>query len=134
MRKSINNVPLIVEPHPETYTGYKFITMIRYNDENTINIIDNIINKNIHTYVLDLCGPAEVDENHFIDIALNWHSSGNHRNYPLSVEFSRLGWSSQANKILRVFPIDYVTRIIGPLNEFPMNGYSRCRKRKKRSI
>lgn len=107
--------------------------MIRYNDENTINVVDNIINKSIHTYVLDLCGPAEVDEAKFIDLAHNWYTSGNYKNYPLSVEFSRVGWSTVSNRILRVFPIDYVTRIIGPVAEFPMSGYSKCRKRKKRS-
>jgi hypothetical protein len=133
MIRSSNAVPLIIEPHPENYTGYKLITMVRYNDENTINIVDNIINKSILAYVLDLCGPAEVDELKFIDIALEWHASGNHKNYPLSVEFSRIGWSSASNKILRVFPVDYVTRIIGPVHEYPMSGYSRCRKRKKRS-
>lgn len=133
MRRASNSVPLIIEPHPPTYTGYKFITMIRYNDENTINVVDNIINKSIHTYVLDLCGPAEVDESKFIDLAHNWYSSGNYKNYPLSVEFSKVGWSATSNRILRVFPIDYVTRIIGPVAEFPMSGYSKCRKRKKRS-
>lgn len=133
MRRPTNNVPLIVEPHPETYNGYKFITLIRYNDDNTINIIDNVVNKTLHTYVLDLCGPAEVNELKFIDIAVNWYESGNYKNHPLSIEFSRLDWSSNANKILRVFPLDYVTRIIGPVNEYPMGGYTKCRKRKKRS-
>lgn len=133
MRKSAHSVPLIVEPHPETYTGYAFITLIRYNDENTINVIDNIINKTVHTYVLDLCGPSEVDESKFIDIALEWYSSGNNKKYPLSVELSRLDMSTTMNQILRVFPLDYITRIIGPVHEYPMTGYSRCRKRKKRS-
>lgn len=134
MRRSSNSVPLIIEPHPVDYTGYKFITMIRYNDTNTINVVDNIINKSIYAYVLDLCGPAEVDENAFIEIARDWYYSENFKKHPLSIEFSRLNWSSHANKILRVFPMDYITRIIGPVYEFPMSGYSRCRKRKKKSF
>jgi hypothetical protein len=134
MRKSLYSVPLIVEPHPVEYTGYKFITLIRYNDENTINIVDNIVNKNIHTYVLDLCGPSEVSETDFVDIAFNWHESGNYLKYPLSIEISMLGYSHVANKILRSFPLDFVTRIIGPVTEYPMSGYSNCRKRKKKSI
>lgn len=132
MRKSLHSVPLVVEPHPETYNGYKFITLIRYNDENTINVVDNIIDKSIHTYVLDLCGPENVNENEFIDIVVSWYNTDNYKKYPLSIEFSRLGFSKTANKILRIFPIDYVTRIIGPINEFPMSGRSNCRKRKKR--
>lgn len=134
MRRSQYSVPLIVEPHPENYEGYKFITLIRYNDENTINVVDNIINKQIHTYVLDLCGPEEVNEQEFIEIALNWYAKELHKTYPLSVEMSRLGYSQKANRILRVFPVDYITRIIGPVVEYPMSGYSKCRKRKKRSV
>lgn len=133
MRKSANSVPLIIEPHPKTWNGYKFLTVIRYNDENTVNVVDNVINKNIHTYVLDLCGPSNVDETTFIEIALNWYDSGNCKKHPLSIEFSRVGWSSNANKILRVFPVDYITRIVGPVAEFPMSGYRSCRKRKKRT-
>ena len=134
MRRSQYSVPLIVEPHPEDYTGYKFITMIKYNDENTINIVDNVINKHIHTYVLDLCGPSEINENDFIDIAFNWHNTGNYLKHPLSIEISMLGYSETANKILRAFPVDFVTRIIGPVMEYPMGGYTHCRKRKKKSI
>lgn len=134
MRKPYNVVPLIIEPHPPNYTGYKFITMIYYNDDSTINVIDNIIDKHIHSYVLDLCGPTDVDETKFIDLVINWYSSENYKKHPLSIEFSRASWSSEANKILRVFPIDYVTRIIGPINKFPMSGYTKCRKRKKRVV
>ena len=133
MRKSQYSVPLIIEPHPATYDGYKFITLIRYNDENSINVVDNIINKQIHTYVLDLCGPEDVNEHDFIEIASDWYNTGLYRKYPLSIEMSRLGFSDTSNKILRVFPVDYITRIIGPIIEYPMSGYTKCRKRKKRS-
>lgn len=132
MKRPNHNVPLIVEPHPETYVGYPFITLIRYNDTNTLNIIDNIISKSMHTYVLDLCAPSDINEIDLISIANDWYCSGNYKLYPLSIEFSKLGMSQMTNKILRVFPVDYVTRIIGPVNEYPMSGYSRCRKRKKR--
>lgn len=134
MRKSPHSVPLIVEPHPDGYDGYAFITLIRYNDANTINVVDNIVNKQIHTYVLDLCGPEEVDEHDFIEVALHWYVSGAYKKHPLSVEMSKLGYSEKSNKILRVFPLDYITRIIGPIVEYPMSGYTKCRKRKKRSV
>lgn len=133
MRRSPHNVPLIVEPHTQDYSGYNFITLIRYNDTDTLNVVDNIIGKNIHTYVLDFCGPEEVNEQEFVNIAFNWYYSESFKRYPLSVEFSRVGYSHVANKILRVFPMDYITRIIGPVNEYPMSGYTKCRKRKKRS-
>lgn len=132
MRRSPHNVPLIVEPYPENYDGYEFITLIRYNDGNTINVVDNIVNKSIHTYVLDLCGPEAINEQDFIEIALNWHARELYKHFPLSIEMSRVGFSEASNKILRVFPVDYITRIIGPINEYPMSGYTKCRRRKRR--
>lgn len=132
MRKSPYSVPLIIEPHPQNYDGYKFLTLIRYNDENTINIVDNIINKNIYTYVLDLCGPENVNEEHFIEVVADWYLSERFKKYPLSIELSKLNLSSEYNKILKIFPIDFVTRIIGPVHEYPMSGMRNCRRRKKK--
>lgn len=132
MRKSINNVPLIIEPHPENYSGFKFITLIRYNDQDTINIVDNIVDGQILTYVLDLCGPLGINEIPIIETANSWYSSGSYKKYPLSIEFSKLYLSNEVNKILRVFPIDFVTRLIGPIHEYKMSGHSKCRKRRKR--
>lgn len=134
MKKANHNVPLIIEPHPENYHGYTFITLIRYNDSNTLNIVDNIVSKSMHTYVLDLCAPSDINEIDLINVAGEWYNSGNYKLYPLSLEFSRLGMSSISNKILRVFPVDYITRIIGPVYEYPMSGYTKCRKRKKRPL
>lgn len=125
-----NLVPLIVESYPPEYTGYKFISLIRYNDSDTLNIIDNIKNKSVHAYVLDLCKPENVDEDLIIRISNEWYD--NHRNsYPLSVEFSRLGLSDASNKILRIYPIDFVTRIIGHVSEFPMSGSKDIRRKRK---
>lgn len=126
-------IPLIVEPHPEDYFGYKFITLIRYNDFNYLNIIDNVSNGSINTYVLDLCSQSNVDEEKLIDVAHNWFN--NEKQYhPISVEFSKLGFADEFGKIFRIFPIDYVARVIGPLPSYKMSGAYKIRKRKKKNV
>ena len=125
--------PLVVEPHPEDYDGYEFITLIRFNDESYLNIVDNINKKYIYGYVIDLCGPEQFDEEELIKIAYEWYYSNGDR-YPISVEFSKRGLTDKASNILRVFPLDYVTRVIGPLPHFNMDGPNRVRKRKRKEI
>lgn len=125
-------IPLIVEPYPEDYTGYKFITLIRYNDINYLNIVDNVINNTINSYVLDLCSPNNIKEEYIIDIAHDWFSN-NYSKYPISLEFSKRGLGDEFGKIFRSFPLDYVTRVIGILPEFKMTSY-KIRKRKKKNI
>ena len=132
MKKPFNKFPLTIEPYPENYNGPKFISVIRYNDENYVNIIDNIYNKQIIAYVLDFCNAANVNEQHIIDIANNWFET--EKNYPISVEFSRLNISNETSKILRCFPLDYVSRVIGPLPEYNLDGPKKVKKRKRKPI
>ena len=133
MKNYSGKYPLIVEPHPENYNGYEFITLIRYNDETSLNIIDNVCNKQIITYVLDFCGPVNVDEHRIIEVAQDWYSN-NRKNYPISVEFSKQKVADDTSKILRYFPIDYVTRVIGPLPEYNMKGPIKIKKRKRKPV
>lgn len=125
-----NNIPLIIENFPPDYVGYKFISLIRYNDTDTLNVIDNIKNKSVHAYVLDLCKPENVDEELIISVSKQWYT--HHKNdYPLSIEFSRLGLSPVSNKIMRIYPIDFITRIIGHVSEFPMSGAKDTKRKRK---
>lgn len=125
-------VPLIVEPHPEDYDGYPFITLIKYRDHHTLNIVDNSDDKTIKSYVLDMCGPEEVDEESVISIAAEWHETSKAK-YPISFEFSKRGISETMSKILRSYNIDFVTRVIGPLPSFEMKAIkaTKCRRRKQ---
>ena len=125
--------PLVVEPHPSDYEGYDFITLIRYNDESFLNIVDNVSKKYIYGYVIDLCGPEQFDEELLIRVAYDWFYTNGDR-YPISIEFSKRGILGQAETILRAFPLDYVTRVIGPLPHFNMGGPTKVRKRKKKEI
>ena len=133
MKKYGGKYPLIIEEHPENYNGYDFITLIKYNDTTYLNIVDNVCNKQIITYVLDLCGPSNLDEELIINIAQKWAIENKH-NYPISIEFSKMKLSEQTSSILRYFPIDYVTRVIGPLPEYNMAGPFKVKKRKRKLI
>lgn len=125
--------PLVVEPHPEDYDGYEFITLIRFNDESFLNIVDNVNSKYIYGYVIDLCGPAQFDEEELIQIGFEWYYSNGNR-YPISIEFSKRGVTERVSSIFRAFSLDYVTRVIGPLPQFNMDGPTRIRKRKRKEI
>lgn len=125
--------PLIIEDHPESYSGYPFITLIQYRRNHVLAIVDNSDQHNIKSYVLDLCGPEQVDEQKIIEIAAIWYK--NHRNdHPLSVEFSRRGITGEVGKIYRSFNIEFVTRVIGPLPKFEMTETVKIKRRKRKSI
>ena len=125
--------PLVVEPHPVDYKGYEFITLVRYNDDTFLSIIDNVSKKYIFGYVIDMCSPEQFEEESLIEIAYEWHSTNGNR-YPISIEFSKRGLLEKAQTILRAFPLDYVTRVIGPLPHFNMVGPTKVRKRKRKEI
>jgi hypothetical protein len=126
-------VPLIVEPHPESYNGYPFITLIQYRNQHLISIIDNADEKTIKAFVLDLCGPENINEEVIIQVAGSWYEN-NHENYPISIEFSKLGITGETSKILRTFNIDSVSRVIGPIARFSMNAAIKVKRRKRREL
>lgn len=128
-----NPIPLIVEKHPSEYKGYPFITLIQYKDQDFLVIIDNYDDKNIDAYVLDLCKPAEVNEEHLIEIVHAWWEE-RRENFPVSFEFSRLGITNHVSRIYRSFHIEYVTRVIGPLPFFEMGDAIKIKRRKKKPI
>lgn len=134
MKKFGGKYPLIIEAYPEGYDkDFEFITLIRFNDENYLTIVDNLCNKQIITYVLDYCKPTNVNEILIASIAKNWFQT-NKENYPISVEFSKMQIAKETQKIMRCFPIDYVSRVIGPVPEYRMDGPIKVKKRKRKPI
>lgn len=127
-------IPLIIEPHPDGWDGYPFLTLIGYNDENYLNIVDNVVNKQIIAYNLDMCKAVGVDEWAIVGIVKDWFYSDRRAKHPLSVEFSRLGYASYVRPIIRCYPIEFVTRVIGPLPEYKMGGVFKSKRKKKKSI
>jgi len=128
-----NHVPLIIEPHPEDYNGYPFITLIQYRDTHDLTVVDNATENTITAFVLDKCGPVGLDEEAVISVIADWHR--NHSDdYPLSFEFSRLGLSGIMSSILQPYPIDFVTRVIGPLPRFNMTENTSVRRRRRKQV
>ncbi len=96
-------------------------------------IVDNVDEKNIDAYVLDLCGPENVNEEKLIEVVYPWWNDRRY-DFPVSFEFSRLGITNQVSRIFRSFHIEYVTRVIGPLPLFEMDEATKIRRRKRKSI
>ena len=128
-----NPLPLIIEPHPADYVGYPFITLIEYRDKHLLGIIDNATDKMIKAYVLDLCGPASVDEEFVIEVAADWYTNAKDR-YPISFEFSKQGVADNVKSIYKSFAVGFVTRIIGPLPKFEMSEVKSIKRRRKKPI
>ena len=128
-----NPIPLIVEKHPDDYDGYPFITLIQYRKDHFLTLIDNATPKQIKSYILDLCGPTQVDEELVVNTAAEWWENSR-ETYPLSFEFSRRGITSVVSPIYRTFNIEYVTRIIGPLPKFEMQEVHSIKRRKRKNI
>lgn len=132
-KKRKQGVPLIVEEHPQEYDGYPFITLIQYRQEHILAIVDNTYEKEIRAFVLDMCAPSGIDEELIISIANEWYE--NHRlEYPLSFEFSRRNISGIVSPIYRKFNIDYVSRVIGPVYNFPMETVEKVKRKRKKSL
>lgn len=128
-----NPVPLIVEEYPENYDGYPFLTLIQYRKQHIVTIVDNADEKLIKAFILDLCGPEEVDEKRIVEIAADWYYSRRTR-YPISFEFSRLGLSKEVGRIFRKFNIEFVTRVIGPLPKFEMSEVHSVKRRRRKPV
>lgn len=127
------SVPLIIEKHPKNYKGYPFITLIQYRKQHVLSIIDNCDDETIKAFVLDLCGPENVNEESIISVATNWYST-NKEKYPISFEFSKLGMTNQAGKIYRSFNVEFITRVIGPVPKFPMEDIKSIKRRRRKPI
>lgn len=133
MKKHLNFQPLIVEEHPKDYKGYEFITLIKYNDQNFLTIVDNITSDRVIAYVLDYCPNMNIDEEHIIKIANHWYEN-NRSNYPISIEFFKHNVAHDMSKIVRCFSTDFIVRVIGPIYKYNMKGPTKIKRRKKKSI
>jgi hypothetical protein len=127
------SLELIVEPHPETYNGYPFITLIEFKGEPFVTIIDNYHGKSIKTLVLDYCNAENVDEEMIITIAEQWYTHSSSK-YPVSFEFSKRDLTSQISPIYRTFNTEFISRVIGPVPVFNMDKVSKVQRRKRKII
>jgi hypothetical protein len=125
--------PFIIQHHPVEYTGYPFLSVIQYKNQHIISIIDNVNKKTVKAFVLDLCGPENVDEELVINIASYWYEFERNR-YPLSIEFSKRNLAGITAKIMKTYSIDSIARIMGPLYVYPTDNVIKIKRRKRREI
>lgn len=126
-----NPIPLIVEPHPDNYTGYPFITLIQYRDQHILLIVDQLTPKTIEGFVLDLCGPSNTNEELLINTSAEWFE--NHReDFPVSYYFSQQGLSEGFSAVYRVYPVEFITRVIGTIPKFGTPATTPTIKRRRR--
>ncbi len=131
-KRAKHTMPLIVEKHPTDYTGYPFITLIKFRQDHILTIIDNSDDKSIISYVLDDCGPAKVSEELLITIASDWYAGG--CKYPLSIEFSKRGVNDHFSPILRTFSLEFVSRVIGPVPSYKMDQAITIKRKRRKPI
>lgn len=122
---------IIREDYPDNYSGYRFITLIQFNDMQYLTIVDRVTDKALSAYILDLCGPVNIDEETILNIAYNW-STSSRKSFPISYEFARAGISDITSLLYKSFNIDFIERVIGPLPQVELN--TTVVKRKKRNI
>ena len=132
-RRKVHVVPLVIEPHPQNYGGLPFLTLIQYRKQPMLVVVDNIDLYSIRAYVLDMCGPEEIDEELIIDVVASWFDT-NKSKYPVSIEFSRRGLTPISSKIYRVLNIEFVSRIIGPVPKFVMDTVKSVKRRRRRVL
>jgi hypothetical protein len=106
-----------------------FLTLIEYKRVKYLTIVENVIDDEIHAYVLDLLPAEEVDPNWFMQVATKWFYSSSER-YPLSFEFAKLGQGEVIKKALRTFNINSASRVIGKLFKYNVNAKPKVRRRK----
>lgn len=122
---------IIREDYPSNYKGYTFITLIQFNDERYLSIVDRLTDKHISAYLLDLCGPKGISEEDVLLVAYEWSISPR-STFPISYEFQRLNLTEFTSQLHRTFNVDFVERVIGPLPDVEM--VKATVKRKKRKI
>lgn len=120
----------IKEDHPSSYKGYPFIALIQFKKSHLLIIVDNISKDKLKGYVIDLCGPSNVDEEEFITAVEDWYNTK--RNIPLSVYFSANGLATSFQRIYRLFPMEEIIRVIGPLFTYDMTTIHSIKRRRRK--
>lgn len=124
---------LLIESHPKDYVGYPFITLIQYQDQTLLTIVDNMDESKIMAYCLDYCGPERIDEQKIVSMARDWFEHYS-KLYPISIYFAKHDMIETTAKIFHVLNINFVTRFIGPANTYSVSQTHHIRRRKRKSV
>ena len=129
----MKQLPLIVEKYPADYDGYPFITLLEYNKQVYLTIVNNCTSDMITAYVLDLCNAENIPEKDIVEITRMWYET-QRQNYPISIEFSKMNLTEKYSRILRSFNVEFVTRVVGTLPQYNFTKVKKVRRRRKRAI
>lgn len=129
----MKKIQLIPESYPENYNGYKFISLIKYNERSQITIVDNVISDNIHAFVLDECQALNLDETVLISYAEDWYSKESDK-LPFSIFLSKNNIGMEYYNTIKCFPLDFVSRVLGPLFVFNMGNPMKVKRKRKKDI
>lgn len=129
----MKKLQLIPESYPDNYNGYKFISLIKYNERSQITIIDNVISDNIHAFVLDECQALNLDETVLISYAEEWYSKECEK-LPFSIFLSKNNIGMEYYNTIKCFPLDFVSRVLGPLFVFNMGNPMKVKRKRKKDI
>ena len=117
---------LIIEDHPEL-TEYSFLSLIEYNGDKLLVVVDNIIDNFVYAYVIDEAIQRKMNLEILIPIISAWSSNPTE---PLSFTFARLGVAHQTSLIYKKFEITGVTRLIGTSYKFGVQPTSKIKRRR----
>jgi hypothetical protein len=120
--------PLVFE-HLQDELNMTFLTLIEYKKVKYLTIVENVIDEEIHAYVLDQLEAEGIDQQWFMSVATRWFYGASDR-YPLSFEFTKFGQGDVVRKALKTFNMNSASRVIGKLFVFNMNGKPKVRRRK----
>lgn len=125
-------VPIIKEDHGSDYTGLPFLTLVNYQHQPYVVIVDNYINKTLSCYVLDFCEAALINIDPILKCATDWWEDKCIE--PLSVYLSRAGLSEITTGLYKTFLEEHIIRVIGPIPVYEMNQTYGTKRRKYRDV
>lgn len=126
-------LPLLIEDHPNNYTGFPFLTFIQFRTEHVLAIVDNVHDNQIQCYVLDYCGPENVSEVDLMELADRWFHHEREK-YPISIAISKQNLEKTFNLVHRTYNVEFITRIVGPLFIYPIDEVRVTRRRKRKPV
>lgn len=126
-----NKIPKLIVEHTENQQNFCFLSVLEYRKKNYLVVVDNITDTNIGAYVLDYVSQEKIDMEQLLKVITTWFYKNSHR-CPLSFEFSKLGLTSEVNKIYKNFELVHVARLIG--NDFRYTSLLNLPKIKRRRI
>ena len=120
--------PLIFEVL-EDVQNLQFLTLVEYKRVRYLTIIENVIDDEIHAYVLDQLSAEGINQEWFMSVATIWFYGASDK-YPLSFEFAKINQSDVVRRVLKTFNLNSTSRVIGKLFTYPINVKPKVKRRK----